>query len=222
MINADKRIKVILSEKISVSMTSPISKRVYRIEKNDDSEAYVKVPFSDLEAIMVTYGGKKLYEKYLIIKDEDVLQDLNLPDKTQKNKDEILDALSQMDISKFKVFLAELSEDKYLELAQAAVDNKISDLNKIKEIKYITKYDILPSILDEDIKFEPNKEEETKDIKEEKISLDFNFDGLLKDELKEIAEKMDINVGNSKKATIIDKLVEKDEEEAVKLAKELF
>jgi len=97
----------------------------------------------------------------------------------------------------------------------------ISDLNKIKLIKNKTNYDILPSILAGDTNFKPKEKEETKDIQEEKIAVesDFDFDSLLKDDLKSIAEQMDINVGNSKKATIIDKIKSEDEAKAIELAK---
>jgi len=220
MINGERRIKIILLDKMSVSMKSPISNREYRIEKKDNSEVYIRITFQELEAIMVTHGGRMLYEKYLSIRDEDVLEELGLTNKGDKDKVTILKALNSMNVEDFEKFLNELSPEKYLEIAETAVKEKLENLSKIKLIKMKTKYDILPSILSEDNEFKPEVEETDKHTNEDKDVLEFDFNSLLKDVLKEIAEEMDINVGNSKKATIINKLIEEDKEEAIRIAKE--
>ena len=220
MINGERRIKLILLDKRSVSMKSPISNRTYRIEKKDKSEAYIRITFQELEAIMVTHGGRMLYEKYLSIRDKDVLEELGLTDKGNKDKVTILKALNSMNVEDFEKFLNELSPEKYLEMAETAVKEKLENLSKIKLIKMKTEYDILPSILSEDNEFKPEVEETDKHTNEDKDVLEFDFDSLLKGVLKEVAEEMDINVGNSKKATIINKLIEEDKEEAIRIAKE--
>ena len=220
MINGERRIKIILLDKMSVSMKSPISNREYRIEKKDNFEAYIRITFQELEAIMVTHGGRMLYEKYLSIRDKDVLEELGLTNKGNKDKVTILKALNSMNVEDFEKFLNELSPEKYLEMAETAVKEKLENLSKIKLIKMKTKYDILPSILSEDNEFKPEVEETDKHTNEDKDVLEFDFNSLLKDVLKEIAEEMDINVGNSKKATIINKLIEEDKEEAIRIAKE--
>lgn len=220
MIKADKKVKVYLLEEMSVAIIAPTTGRRYEIEKKDDKEVYTRVKFEDLEDALLTYGGRKLYEKYLLIKDDEVVDELGLPDKTKKDESTMKDALLNMSEFKFDQFLDELNEDSYLELAQLAVELGINDLNKIKKIKLETNYDILPSILNEDVKFEPKKKEKGNPSSEEKMSLDFDFDDLKKTELKEVAKELDINVGNSLKATIIDKLKENNEEEAKKLAQE--
>jgi len=220
MINGERRIKIILLDKMSVSMKSPISNREYRIEKKDNFEAYIRITFQELEAIMVTHGGRMLYEKYLSIRDKDVLEELGLTDKGNKDKVTILKALNSMNVEDFEKFLNELSPEKYLEMAETAVKEKLENLSKIKLIKMKTKYDILPSILSEDNEFKPEVEETDKHTNEDKDVLEFDFDSLLKGVLKEVAEEMDINVGNSKKATIINKLIEEDKEEAIRIAKE--
>jgi len=220
MINGERRIKIILLDKMSVSMKSPISNREYRIEKKDNFEAYIRITFQELEAIMVTHGGRMLYEKYLSIRDKDVLEELGLTDKGNKDKVTILKALNSMNVEDFEKFLNELSPEKYLEMAETAVKEKLENLSKIKLIKMKTEYDILPSILSEDNEFKPEVEETDKHTNEDKDVLEFDFDSLLKGVLKEVAEEMDINVGNSKKATIINKLIEEDKEEAIRIAKE--
>jgi len=221
MIKSDKKVKVILLDKRSVYFTSPITNRRYIIEKKDSNETYIKVPFQDFEAIFVTHGGRKLYEECLLVKDKEVLDAVGLKDKTLKSKDEMVEVLINGSEHDFRNFLGNLDDSEYLKLAKTAVEKKISDLNKIKLIKNKTNYDILPSILAGDTNFKPKEKEETKDIQEEKIAVesDFDFDSLLKDDLKSIAEQMDINVGNSKKATIIDKIKSEDEAKAIELAK---
>ena len=210
---------------MSVSFTSPFSKRRYFIEKKDNTEAYVKVPFGDVESIFVTNGGRNLYNKYLLIEDKEVIESLGLKDKTKKEKYEIVEALTKLSILDFEDFLNTLDPSEYLKLAQTAVERKISDLNKIKMIKNKTNYDILPSILDEDVKFEPENVIEDEIITEEKKSLEdeikpeIKLDSLLKSELEKIAMKMDIDVKGLKKADIIKKI---DGAEAIKIANQLL
>ena len=218
MIKADKKVKVYLLEKMSATIIAPTTGRRYEIEKKDDKEVYTRIRFEHLEDALLTHGGRKLYEKYLLIKDKDVVEELGLVDKTKKDEATMKDALLDMSEFEFDQFLDEMNEEDYLDLAKLAVDIGLNDLNKIKKIKLETNYDILPSILNEDVKFEPKKQAKDNKSKEDEKSLDFNFDDLKKTELKEVAKEMDINVGNSLKATIIDKLKKEDKETAKQLA----
>lgn len=220
MIDGNRRVQVYCNVDHRVHMTSPVSKRLYVIEKGLSQNNYVRIPFSDLEAILMTNGGRSLYKRYLLIKDKDVIEDLNLEDKTIIDVNNLESALRMKNKQELERFLSEIDEDSKLELAKLAVRMKIKDLEKIVLIKEKTGYDILTSILNGDANFEPKKVIATED-KKNSLELDFDLNTVKKDILKDIAKEMSIDVGNSKKGTIIKKLEEMDKNKAIELAKKL-
>jgi hypothetical protein len=140
----------------SVSYYSEFSRTLRKWDKPDTKK---KVSLEELRELVGSSGGYELLENHLLIKDMDVREELGLP----VNKEYMLDekeikALLKKSVDTIETTLENTSEAIKEKIAQAAIDTKLSDLDKLEVIKDHSGVDVLFAI-------QEKKEEE----KQEKV-----------------------------------------------------
>jgi hypothetical protein len=128
----------------SVSYYSEFA-RMHR--KWDKPSTKKKIALEELRELVSSSGGYELLENYLLIKDMDVREELGLP----VNKEYLLDekeikALLKKSVDALETTLENTSEAIKEKIAQAAIDTKLSDLDKLEVIKEHSGVDVLFAI----------------------------------------------------------------------------
>jgi hypothetical protein len=137
-------VEVINNSTGSVSYYSELS-RIHR--KWDKPDSKKKVSLEELRELVSASGGYELLENFLLIKNMDVREELGLP----VNKEYMLDekeikALLKKSVDVLETTLENTSDSIKDKIAQAAIDSKLSDLNKLEVIKELSGVDVLFAI----------------------------------------------------------------------------
>jgi hypothetical protein len=149
-------VEVINNSTGSVSYYSELS-RIHR--KWDKPESKKKISLEELRELVSASGGYELLENFLLIKDIDVREDLGLPvNKEYMLDDKEIKSLLKKSVDTIETTLENTSESIKEKIAQAAIDTKLSDLDKLEVIKEHSGVDVLFAI-------QEKKEEE----KQEKV-----------------------------------------------------
>jgi hypothetical protein len=149
-------VEVINNSTGSVSYYSELS-RIHR--KWDKPESKKKISLEELRELVSASGGYELLENFLLIKDMDVREELGLPvNKEYMLDDKEIKALLKKSVDTIETTLENTSESIKEKIAQAAIDTKLSDLDKLEVIKEHSGVDVLFAI-------QEKKEEE----KQEKV-----------------------------------------------------
>jgi hypothetical protein len=149
-------VEVINNSTGSVSYFSELS-RIHR--KWDKPESKKKVSLEELRELVSASGGYELLENFLLIKDIDVREELGLPvNKEYMLDDKEIKALLKKSVDTIEATLENTSESIREKIAQAAIDTKLSDLEKLDVIKEHSGVDVLFAIQE---KKEDEKQEKT-------------------------------------------------------------
>jgi len=134
-----------LTDSIIVTVASGLNGR-RREWLMPDAISYVTL--EEIEEVMQTVGGKKIYENSLkVYADDDVLEHLGL--KTISNldtSDEALKELFALDLMNFEKRLQNYPKDVYSRIVKYAVKSNITDLNIIDILTDNTKMNVLGAI----------------------------------------------------------------------------
>jgi hypothetical protein len=149
-------VEVINNSTGSVSYFSELS-RIHR--KWDKPDSKKKVSLEELRELVSASGGYELLENFLLIKDMDVREELGLPvNKEYMLDDKEIKALLKKSVDTIETTLENTSESIKEKIAQAAIDTKLSDLDKLEVIKEHSGVDVLFAIQE---KKEEEKQEKT-------------------------------------------------------------
>jgi hypothetical protein len=149
-------VEVINNSTGSVSYFSELS-RIHR--KWDKPDSKKKVSLEELRELVSASGGYELLENFLLIKDIDVREELGLPvNKEYMLDDKEIKALLKKSVDTIEATLENTSESIREKIAQAAIDTKLSDLEKLDVIKEHSGVDVLFAIQE---KKEDEKQEKT-------------------------------------------------------------
>jgi hypothetical protein len=137
-------VEVINNSTGSVSYYSELTRMHRKWDKPDSKK---KVSLEELRELVSASGGYELLENFLLIKDMDVREELGLP----VNKEYMLDekeikALLKKSVDTIETTLENTSESIKEKIAQAAIDTKLSDLDKLEVIKEHSGVDVLFAI----------------------------------------------------------------------------
>jgi hypothetical protein len=137
-------VEVINNSTGSVSYYSELSRMQRKWDKPDSKK---KISLEELRELVSASGGYELLENFLLIKDMDVREELGLP----VNKEYMLDekeikALLKKSVDVLETTLENTSEAIREKIAQAAIDTKLSDLDKLEVIKEHSGVDVLFAI----------------------------------------------------------------------------
>jgi hypothetical protein len=148
-------VEVINNSTGSVSYYSELS-RMHR--KWDKPESKKKISLEELRELVSASGGYELLENFLLIKDIDVREELGLPvNKEYMLDDKEIKALLKKSVDTIETTLENTSEAIRDKIAQAAIDTKLSDLDKLEVIQEHSGVDVLSAIKE--------KKEEEKEAK---------------------------------------------------------
>lgn len=151
-----------LMVEVTNNSTGSVSYYVESLRMNrkwDKPDTKKKISLEELREVVGSSGGYELLENFLLIKDIDVREELGLP----VNKEYLLDdkeikALLKKSVDVIATTLENTSDSIKEKIAQAAIDSKLSDLDKLEVIKELSGVDVLFAIQE--------KKEQEKEAKE--------------------------------------------------------
>lgn len=117
-----------------------------------------KVKLGELREVVGTTGGYVLFaENILLIKDEEIREELNLPelDKYSLTIPEMKDLLENKSLEDLVDMVENCTQDQLDSITNVAIETSLSDFNKIKTIEDYTGTDLTSAI----------KENTTKEVK---------------------------------------------------------
>jgi hypothetical protein len=153
-------VEVINNSTGSVSYFSELS-RIHR--KWDKPDSKKKVSLEELRELVSASGGYELLENFLLIKDMDVREELGLPvNKEYMLDDKEIKALLKKSVDTIETTLENTSDSIREKIAQAAIDTKLSDLDKLEVIQEHSGVDVLFAVQE---KKEEEKQEKATDKK---------------------------------------------------------
>lgn len=158
-LNDNLMVEVINNSTGSVSYYSELARMHRKWDKPDSKK---KVSLEELRELVSASGGYELLESFLLIKDMDVREELGLPvEKEYLLDDKAIKALLKKSVEVLEETLENTSSSIKEKIAQAAIDTKLSDLDKLEVIKEQSGIDVLTAI-----------QEKKEDEKQEKATTD--------------------------------------------------
>lgn len=130
----------------SVGYTPEQSTVMRKWEKQNVSK---KVKLGELREVVGTTGGYVLFaENILLIRDEKIREELNLPelDKYTLTIPEIKDLLHNKPLDELVDMVENCTQDQLDSITNVAIETSISDFNKIKTIEEYTGADVVSAI----------------------------------------------------------------------------
>lgn len=158
--NENKMVEVINNSTGSVSYYSEFSRMTRKWDKPDSKK---NISLEELRELVSVAGGYELLESFLLIKDMDVREELGLPiEKEYMLDDKEINSLIKKSVSTLEETLEIAPVSIKDKIAQAAIDSKLGDLDKLEIIKDHTGIDVLTAVQE---KKEEDKEKAKKTTK---------------------------------------------------------